>query len=772
LATTQVKIIPSVTNTLNNATGSNIDGMLNVRSYSRYENFGWYTGIERLAYLLFDDIPNLPDTVNVYIKSYTDNSSLPVYIRYFNEKQTKETVDWGLAGTALNNWTYVDEYTIKIIAPKIAIQNGITLSLSNTTPTVVDISYYPRTAVGEPYILLDVSSPVITNLALSGTDIYFNNTVSWTSTLQEHYQLEVYQNDVLKYSTSGTTASSAVIPHSILAEGSADIKIRTGYTAYGQIAWSEWSTLSTTMTFTVPTPTLSNVQVSQTDIYYPTTITWDSSNQSVFELQIISAEQIIYNTSGTTVKNATIPANTFKVGANRIKMRLGSKTTYSPIVWDTWQETSVTMVNIYPTITSLEPSGLAQNKANNITITFAAQNYDTYTLYLKQNNSIIKTFTGTTQNQIILPANTLQKGTAVLELTVARNINSTIATRSATFTVYSNPDSPTQDNNNLYNNSKPTLTWTSAEQVNYELQITSLDNAVVTTSEGTTPKAYTLDIDLSNNTSYLCKIRVKNNYNLWSEWSIKQFNISYTELPKPTIALYVDDSNVRVEIVGANTSEFLYNEIWRKTDYDDWIRIATNLAAVDGITDYTVADGIIYYYKIRSRSNIGASTDSEVKAITTKVNFYNLTDTSRPTDTFIAKLEVDSKYENISSVSSSVFAGNSKPSTEYGLEDYTVASFSFLVDREELETLKKIYVRKPTLCIRDWQGHRFFGNITSNLAHNYDKSKGGYTVSITVTETDFTDEDLLKSNGIIPTIAVLLDGSYLLDGSIDLSGVR
>lgn len=713
-------------------------------------------------------------TLKLYVDMMWGDVTSNVHIGYFDTRQTEPpsfTITATTLTTILGNESTYGWITLTV--PTEAISNGICLRWKGTDMTGTGL--FALGGVGTelaPYIEVEVPDVALSNLTVTGLELTSNTTINWTSTNQSVYELQVFKNNVVVYSTNGTIATSIVIPPNTLPDGELTFKVRLGASLGDtNYYYTEWYSTTETMYFDIPNPSISNIQVGNTDIYYNTIISWDSANQKYFELQAIQEENIVYSTGGTTSKNAIIVANTLLAKSTKFKIRVGNSVSYSSVEWSEWQETTITMVNILPTITSLEPSGLAQNKANNLTISFVAQNYNTYILHLKQNNVILQTYTGTTQNTIIVPSNTLSRGTASLELTVTRAINNTIATRTATFTVYSNPDAPTQDQNLLFNNSKPTLTWASEEQVNYELEITSLSNTVIEAKTGTTAKTYTLATDLLNNTSYLCKIRVKNNYNLWSTWSIKQFAISYTELPKPTIALYVDNSNVRIEIVGANTTEFLRNEVWRKADGEEWIRLATGLSAVDGVTDYTVADGIIYYYKIRSRSTIGASTDSEVKAITTKVNWYNLTNVNTPTEIFTAKYEVQSNYENVGNISSNVFAGNSKLTTEYGEEDFIVASFSFVVDREDLENLKKLASKHPTLCVRDWHGNKFFGNITSNLPSSYDKTKGMYTASITITETDFTEEDLLLSNGIIPTIAVLLNGSYLLDGSTDLSGV-
>ncbi len=83
----------------------------------------------------------------------------------------------------------------------------------------------------------------------------------------------------------------------------------------------------------------------------------------------------------------------------------------------------------------------------------------------------------------------------------------------------------------------PTVQWSSANQVSYQIVIeNSLNEIVWDTGEvNNSNKAQTVGIDLNNGGQYKVKVRVKDIGGIWSEYATKSIEVSYTPPTKPTL---------------------------------------------------------------------------------------------------------------------------------------------------------------------------------------------------------------------------------------------
>ena len=544
-------------------------------------------------------------------------------------------------------------------------------------------------------------------------------------------------------------------------------KSNNDYCAYAEVTWADEFTKPTAINLT-PSSSTVNPTIANN-------LSWslncpDGSTQTGAVVEWKIGENGTVNTvNATTSSTVSIPANSFGSGNTiywRVKLTASNGNTGAFTDWTAFT------TYVCPIITSLEPDSVPQNGNNQIVVTFSGSDIDVYTLLVKQSNSTVLTFTGTTSRQAVIPPNTLSKGNVTLELIATKTGSPVTATSTATFTVYGKPSPPVQDLTALYSSSKPSFTWTSSEQEQYNVIIETIGGVEVVsfTATSSTIKSYTSTVHLSNNTLYVIKVRVRNNYELWSDYSSKTVQISFTPLPTPSINAYTSGYNAIIEMTSPNISAFGYNTVMRSEDGFTWIRIASNLDANDSITDYTLSNGKSYYYKIRAIGQNGQLADSAVITISVVIDNYVITDCTDPSKQLHVNLEPKTNYKRNSNVSYTVYAGCSKPTVEFGTENYLSTPFSFLLEASNYPKYEYMVTNHSVISIRDYMGKSWFGFIIAQ-DEPYD-GLGNYDASMELIEVDFDTEDMLFSNGLVPLKVAFLDGRYKLDGSHLLTGVE
>ncbi|WP_141722910.1 hypothetical protein [Cellulosilyticum sp. I15G10I2] len=630
-----------------------------------------------------------------------------------------------------------------------------------------DTSYYAGWSVGYKYVHKEYGS----NSSSSGWATTILDTPSKIGNVvgaSDYYNVSYSASAVTNYTTSLESISSgSTIVRSTLSIGSRG----SANEAYLDVDWKpEFFKPS------VSTLTPQNIYLNSNNV---NKFTWvyscpDGSIQKSYTIEWKNGIGGAVNTisAESALSECNVPANTFPTGSQiywRVKAISATDTEGDFSDWVTFN------VHLTPTITSLEPSNIPQNRESQITVSWEGQNIDQFTLNVKQNGVTIRTYTGTTQKQILIQANTLSVGTCTLELICKWTTSGLTTTKTVSFEVYGKPNPPTLDQSTLYSTSLPNFTWNynGIEQTSYNLEIRTLANVLVEqiTQIGAN-KSYKTINNLANNTTYIVKVRIKNSWDLWSDYATKQFTIQYTELSKPNILIYGEGNNAVIEMTAPDVSIFSHNSIYRKTDRTDWIRIANNLLSIDSVTDYTIGEGTKYYYKVRSVGTSGELADSDIVSITTNVNDYILTDTTNPTNQIIINSNPQSKFNKVRKTSYNVFAGCTKPTIEVGIESYTEAKLSFFIERNEYDSCMDMLTRNTILSYRDYMGRQMFGFIVGDIKDNYEDYLEAYNIEVNLIEVDFDIQDMLFSNGLKPSINVIyLDGKYKLDGSIKLTGV-
>lgn len=520
---------------------------------------------------------------------------------------------------------------------------------------------------------------------------------------------------------------------------------------------------------TFKVPTIGNITCNQLNVRNPITVNWDVDIQDICEIAVKQNGNVVYTTTGTTAKSITIPAGILSIGEFTVDVIVANNP-YSNLGASATKSQSFTAVSTAPVITSLEPDGINQNVDLQINVSWVCSNQDTYTLKAYQDNVLLKTYSGTTQKSLVIPAGTFKAGNIKLELQCSNTVNGVVATatRTATFIGYGRPPAPILDQQTIYNRAKPTFKWESADQVAYILEIWK-DNVKI---EGTaevigTDKTYTTQTALSNNTKFIVKVKVKNQFNLWSDFANKEITVSYTELPKPTFDIVREGSGILITMTMPETQGLASLEIWRKDAYSNWVRLAYDMKRTDQWTDNTVASGKEYFYKVIANALNGGMSESDIKTEKAEVKDFVFVDIEDTSKKIVLRWNPKVSISNRRKISSKIYAGCSKPKIEKGKVKYKVASMEFTVEKPELEHLQYLADTSQVILFRDRRGEKIYGQISSDIGETYEMMDR-VNISFEFTELNFIERDIHKGSGGI--VLTFFNGAWKFDGSIDFSG--
>lgn len=632
--------------------------------------------------------------------------------------------------------------------------------------TQLDVSYQYSQGQGVLTFNIpdDISMYVIESLNVFPTGGSNNSGGFWGTGLSENKYINLTDGEWARIVVDNVqTLRSIVYTIEALSEG------RKFYAWYGYVKYEIESPSENKyvpyVTIRYTSPSISNLSVQGTSIDSAITCSMTLEDATSWKIECIK-DGIVYKTyEGAAHTHIINPGELKYPGEWTFRL-----TAYNNATTVT-SETTAILTRIEPVITSLEPDNVNQNINKQITVSWASTNQQMYSLLLDG-----KTYTGTTATSIVLPANTLTAGTKTITLTITftsswGEVRTT--SRTVSFLAYGNPVKPVLDGTTVYNNALPSFTWTSSEQVAYELKVRNSSNIdIVATGEViSTSKSYTCVIALENNSTYTVHVRVKNQYNLWSEWASKTITTSFVVPKTPTISLVITDTpSVIVNFNIEYTSTFLKAEIWRKTgNSGTWIRIAYNLDNTFSYEDRFIG-AETYYYKVRAIGTTGGIADSEISSVTgsdLKVRNFHLTNVEDFTQEIELIYEPKVSLNNNRKIVATKFAGCLAPKAEKGETKYRTAQLSFLVDDEMYNKLMNIVDNAQVLLYRDGRGRKFYCQVTS-YPTQVDADFGYYTTSFTITEVAFAEGDFYSGSGNQPSL--FFDGTWYFDGTKVLSG--
>lgn len=287
------------------------------------------------------------------------------------------------------------------------------------------------------------------------------------------------------------------------------------------------------------------------------------------------------------------------------------------------------------------------------------------------------------------------------------------------------------------NTARPVISWSALGQQFFRIQILAGD--VIVFDSGDVPsisaRSYKVTAFLEDG-QYTARVRIRNEFGLYSDWSERTFMIVTAKPPKPLLA--AQSSVHGIELFVSNPS--VKTLIYRSENNEDFICIGE---AKEGVfKDYTVKSGVEYRYFVRSVTAVEAYTDSDKKIVQPHLKHAQIALVSDLTNIFVFTRSLDGppkrSYSNSPGGSFVQYSGRKRPVWEP--DEHIAAGWSmtyFLRTWAEVEKFINLYDRKETVLYRDVKGRKMYGVMTGLTI---DDDRYGYVVSFTVNEVDFKEE--------------------------------
>lgn len=623
-------------------------------------------------------------------------------------------------------------------------------------------------------VLKEALLPTITNLNIDSTVPRKDIVVSWNSTKQERYEITAITGGNTVYTKTGNTETTHTIPANTFADGQkVDITVKVLYSDNGNLSSSAWASEKTSITLKQPTVKISQFKPTGTiNPLADINVSWECETQASYKLDVISDSKVIQTYTGTTLKVVTIPANTIYNGLVDFKLTVSDGYTETVHI-ESYNVTNNPKVQIL----GLEPNGSVRNSSFPIEIAWSSINQKKWMLQILENNVQKGQFTGTNENNLTLPENYLGVGNIRLILYVYNIVygEEVQDTREAVFETISKPKPPTFEEKSNYNTSKPIFVWNpDGKQRAYQLLIykadVKIEDSDIVENNISTYKTTT---NLENNTTYIIKVRTKNEHELWSDYASKEIFVSFTTLAPATFTVNANQTNhsVLINFHSEIDTDFKENQIWRADGKSKFKLVAKNLGSNGTFIDYYIPGNIELRYKLLSKSKNDAITESDIKSISVDINGFLLCDAEDTSHKTNLKFNYATGFEILRNRTFVKYLGSKRMIVEDdGSTEYMKGSFAFEMQLEDFDLLLSLYNAQKTLFYRDNRGKALFCGI-SNLKQEYIfRIPTWVKVSFELIEVENKVEAYESSEGDKILKEVLIDGTWILNGEKDMVG--
>ncbi len=280
------------------------------------------------------------------------------------------------------------------------------------------------------------------------------------------------------------------------------------------------------------------------------------------------------------------------------------------------------------------------------------------------------------------------------------------------------------------NVSRPMVSWSSADQIAYQLQILQNSKAIYDTGETAgTGKSHTVKLFLSNG-DYIVKLRIKNASLFWSGWTEHNFSVSVVPPVAPSIAAEPVANGARIVITGSGSNKAYL------------LRDGIPIADITGLPEYFdyAALGAVQYV-VRVVDDTGNYADSLPAVTLVSVSCVVLA----AEDDIENVIEMNRKAAGQAAVTGQrqltgtlhYYAGREFPVYTYdGTANEQYSPTFYYTDPSEWKRLNALIDRRRTLLYRDCLGNRFYGVITS-VSHT--EENGMINFALTFLRVDYSE---------------------------------
>ena len=594
-------------------------------------------------------------------------------------------------------------------------------TFTGTLPSSVRIRVYRLYGDNKYYsewqersLLLRDIEATISNLLVEGD--YWEKPIklSWQSTNQQQFKIEILKSNQVVKTYAGTTSTSYTIPAEQLTEGQQTLRVTVGY-ANRYVNSNE-----KTVTLKNIQSVVSDLALSGSNIDLELIFSWNSENQQKYEFEIYKDDAKVENYSGTTATSIVIPHSSLTTGLHRFRVRVAFKDR-----WTNWEEITSTLTETLPSIGAFEPDGVITERDNPTRVWWTSQNQSKWELVIDGTT----TYNGTTEKEKILSPGALQTGKHSMVLTVTYRTGAGVekhVTKKAEWIVQGKPPTPTIISISTFVTSRPTITWDTQDQQGYILEVLK-DNEVVYSTDWQNGLIVEHKIkDYLENGIYTVRVKVMNQYSLESDWGTKQITINAqiegtidldTLLIKETVRLKWDNTSnkfmkfyiLRNDEVIAKTTD---------TSYVDYTVFGECRYKIRGITVNDVyRDSNICYERCDIRHGIVATIDQLNESIDVGL--------SRNEFSFNASISLENNTIMLS--------GRELPVTIFG--EHSNNTYSIKFTSKELFKFLEMCKRRQVFLYRD-KRQKLYLSIT-NPSYTIDMLGIEYTVQ--AIEVDYSE---------------------------------
>ncbi len=277
------------------------------------------------------------------------------------------------------------------------------------------------------------------------------------------------------------------------------------------------------------------------------------------------------------------------------------------------------------------------------------------------------------------------------------------------------------------NECRPLIEWSAFDQQIYQIQILQGEAVIYDSGDmpGISIRQYRIPVFLDDG-EYSARVRIKNEYDMWSEWGTTSFSISTTKPDKPTLSIQRSRYGLELTIGNVQGEAYIYRD-------------GVCIARVTGekYFDNAVANGKEYQYFVRALSQAGfADSDIELGTPSFRYGLLNAGD-----EVIELKHNINTvpgkNLNNTQSGTLNMYDGRKYPVPEMSSNvEQTLVLGYFFRAYQDVEKLIEIADQKDIVLYRDKRGRKMYGKITGLSVQD---TFHGYNVSITISATDYDE---------------------------------
>ena len=342
-------------------------------------------------YVAYDDIQDGDNTVP---GAYPSWGADIISKTYTGKKNQGIAINIDIPETAMN----------KIRTDKCFIIWAYIYSDGDGTTKEMDLSLSGVNIEFEEYPLATIS-----NLLQNGDYWERDVNISWQSTYQERFEIELWQNNIKIGNTiTGESLKSYTIKsNTFTSKDNAIVKVRVCNKG-GK--WSNWQEVS--LRLKDIEATISNLLIEGEYWESPIKVSWQSTNQQQFRIEVLKSNQVVKTYTGTTATSYTIPAEQLESGAYTFRVTVAYANRYVNST-----ERTVTLKDIQASVSNPVLSG--SNIDLDLIFSWTSADQQKYEVEIYKDSDRVKNYSGTTATSVAIPHSSLTTGLHKFRVRVA-----------------------------------------------------------------------------------------------------------------------------------------------------------------------------------------------------------------------------------------------------------------------------------------------------------------------------------------------------------------